>query len=204
MYKYQEKLKLLLNKRDSLIQEEERAWEEYEHAEKKLEKYEKISILVKKAKQETQAGISQELSDIASDTLMTVLQEKFEEENETVAFSVEFGEKDDCNVFFLNEENEKFPVLDSRGFGLVDLVSVSLRLSFLLFTSNTRKFIVHDEPMRYLSKAFHVHTAEMFEEMSKNLGVQYIILTNEKGLLENARNVFKVQKVNKKSKITKE
>lgn len=204
MYKLQELLEEKKMARKSLQGEKERAKEETKILSKTLSSLDKLNLLVQKAKQETQAGISEELSEIVSEALLTVFEEKFEDENDFVSFQLQFGENGECRTAFVDEDKEEFPIIGSRGFGFVDIVSASLRTAFLLFDNTKRPVLIHDEPMRFLSKEYHTYAAEMFESFSANLGIQYIITTNEEGLLKQGKNVFKVQKINKKSIITKE
>jgi hypothetical protein len=202
IFDFQDALKQKQADKTSLIAENKRAKEAITGLQEKQETYAMIDILAKQAKQATQESVAEELSDIASEALYTVFAQKFEQEKEDVFFDLRFTETGGCEVFFVDEEDNEFPVLGSRGFGLVDVVCASLRTSFLLF-QDSRKLVVHDEPMRFVSKAYHKATQELFKLFAEEFGIQYIILTNEKGLLEDAPNVFKVSKKNKKSIIEK-
>jgi len=205
MYDLKDKLEEKKIEKRSLENERKRTVEDIEKLSNDLWSLDRLDILVKKAKTETQAGISEELSEIVSEAMFTVFEEKYEEEKDSVAFKLEFEEETSaCRCYFEDSDGDTFPVIGSRGFGFVDIVSVSLRTAFLMFNQSSRPLIVHDEPCRFLSKEYHEFAAEMFRSFSQELGIQYIIMTNEEGLLNSAENVFRVEKRNKKSIVTKE
>jgi DNA repair ATPase RecN len=81
-----------------------------------------------------------------------------------------------------SDGNRLDDVLESVGGGVADVCSIALRLA-CIHLAGLPKVIVLDEPFRAVSKDKHCLIAQMLKEFSKQLQVQWIIITHEMELL---------------------
>jgi len=89
--------------------------------------------------------------------------------------------------------------LDGCGHGTADLASIGLKTSFMVLKENCRKIIIIDEPFRALAKERHLLAAKVLKEISKELGIQFIIVTHGIELANEADKIFTVEKIGNKS-----
>jgi DNA repair exonuclease SbcCD ATPase subunit len=106
----------------------------------------------------------------------------------------------ECDLVFVKNGNEYKP-LDSCGYGAADVASFALRIAYWSL-GNTRPVLIWDEPFRQLDKKKQEMAAEMVAKLSKQLGIQIIIITHSDELAECADKVFKVSMENNISKVS--
>jgi hypothetical protein len=70
------------------------------------------------------------------------------------------------------------PVMEARGGGMVAVVGFVLRLVLLLRTPGARRVLFLDESFAHVSREFEPRVAEFLAEVSKNAGVQIILITH--------------------------
>lgn len=69
---------------------------------------------------------------------------------------------------------------DAAGGGVVDVVAFALRCANIRFRRiPLRPLLVLDEPFKWLSKEHRPAVRQMIEEMSEELGIQFIIVTHD-------------------------
>lgn len=96
------------------------------------------------------------------------------------------------------------PTAESGG-GVVDVVAFALRVSlWSLAHPRTRPTLVLDEPLRFLSRDLQAKAAAMIRELSRRLGLQFLVVTHEQSLLGAADKVFRVTIQGGVSQITEE
>lgn len=79
------------------------------------------------------------------------------------------------------------PPLDTRGGGVVDVVSLALRSVFLeLFSPRIDGPLILDEPTKHLSKRFSGRAAELLRALSERTGRQIILVTHDSELAKEA------------------
>jgi DNA repair exonuclease SbcCD ATPase subunit len=83
------------------------------------------------------------------------------------------------------------PLFDAKGGGVLDVVALSLRVSFVrFFSGKLRQVIILDEPFKNLD-SYRVNFAiEWLKTVSKELEMQFIIITHIKSLIEKADKGF--------------
>ncbi len=146
---------------------------------------------------DTQRQLQYHISDIASLALNSI----FEDPYELQLDFVERRDKTECDIFF-NRDGEKIDPLTSSGGGAVDIASFALRIaSWSMQVPHTRNTIFLDEPMKNLSAEYREKGSEMLKQVSKKLGIQFIIINHEPMLTAMADNVVRVEKKKKYSKI---
>ncbi|MHA1922103.1 MAG: hypothetical protein ACTSVP_03455 [Candidatus Heimdallarchaeota archaeon] len=142
--------------------------------------------LIQKAAQLTQEKLSVHISDLVSLALRSVFDDPYE-------FQATFENRRnsmECDLTFVKNGNEYKP-LDSCGYGAADVASFALRIAYWSL-GNTRPVLIWDEPFRQLDKKKQGMAAEMVSKLSKELGLQIIIITHSEELAECADKVFNV------------
>lgn len=73
--------------------------------------------------------------------------------------------------------------LDSSGGGVVDVAAFALRVSCLMLKRPAaRRALVLDEPFRFVSANYQPRVAQMLEDLSAELGIQFIMVTHIEAL----------------------
>ena len=84
----------------------------------------------------------------------------------------------EARLVFVRDGVEVNPI-DSSGGGVVDVAAFALRLSCLMLSRPARRrVVVMDEPFRFVSKAYRPAVALLLEQLSKELSVQFIVVTH--------------------------
>ncbi len=86
--------------------------------------------------------------------------------------------KTEARIVFERNGYEIDPLTASGG-GVVDVASFALRLSALLLSRPPlQRFLALDEPFRNVSKQYRRPLCVLVEQLSKELGVQFVIVTH--------------------------
>lgn len=143
--------------------------------------------IFKKAAVLTQNHLADHLASIVTKALNAVFPEK------NLTFNVEFVERrntSECDMW-VEEDGFKYSILDSRGYGLVDVISFSLKVAYILL-SGLDNVLIMDEPFRNLDITKHEYASQMVRGLSKELEIQFIIATHVLALKEYADRSFSV------------
>lgn len=160
-----------------------------------LENLQVARSLIQKAAQLTQEKLSIHISELVSLALRSVFEDPYE-------FQVTFENKRnsmECDLTFVKDGNEYKP-LDSCGYGAADVASFALRIAYWSL-GETRPVLIWDEPFRQLDKSKQEMAAEMVSRLSKELGLQIIIITHSEELANSADKLFNVSIQNGISKV---
>ena len=153
-----------------------------------LKKHEKALEVVKLAALKTQEQIQYHISDITSLALSAVFPEPYE----LIIEFVERRNKTECDLFF-SRNGQRIDPMNSSGGGPIDIASFALRIaSWSLQRPIRSNTIILDEPMKNLSKEYQEQGALMLQEVSRKLGIQFIIVTHEPVLARFADKTFNV------------
>lgn len=121
-----------------------------------------------------QESCHEQIAGIVTRCLQSVFLDDYEFK---IIFDKKRGKTEARFVFILDGE-EVDPLRNSAG-GEVDVASFALRLAaLLLHKPPLRKLLVLDEPMKHLSREFRPNVASLLEELSRELGVQIILVTH--------------------------
>lgn len=164
-----------------------------------LRRHEQAREIIREVGLKTQQQLQYHISDITSLALEAVFNNPYE-------LKVEFVQrrnKTECDLLFVRKDNSINP-LDSSGGGAVDVAAFALRIaSWSMSIPRSRNTIIMDEPLRFLSEEYQEKASMMIKEISKKLGIQFIIVTHEPVLTTYADKIFDVT-ISKKgiSKVT--
>lgn len=154
--------------------------------------HEKAHEIIKEVGSKTQELLQVQISDITSLAMEAVFEDPYKLE---VLF-VERRNNNECDLLF-ERDGQLMKPLDASGGGAVDVAAFALRIaSWSLSSPSLRNVIILDEPMRFLSRNLQEKASQMIKQISKKLGIQFIIVTHEAKLTESADRVFEVGQVN--------
>lgn len=164
-------LKEMLRRQQETLKEEQFQLETY------LQASEVLKIVIKK----TQASFAVRLADITTLCLNTIMDRPY-------ILSVHYRDvRNKTEVSFSLDRGMKYfkDPLSSVGGGIIDLVSFSLRVSCLLMANPPlRRVLILDEPFRHLSKKLQPRAGRMLDKLSKDLSIQFIIITHDDRLVD--------------------
>lgn len=161
------------------------------------ENLEKLREIIRQAAIETQKQLQYQISDITTTAMNAVFDDPYSVEIEFV----EKRNRTECDIHF-SRGGDKVSPLNSTGGGAVDVAAFALRIaSWSMQTPQPRAMIIMDEPFRFLDKSRQEKASQMLKELSERLGIQFIIVTHEDALTEEADKVFEVKMTKGKSKV---
>jgi len=154
-----------------------------------LLQYEKAREIIKEVGLKTQEQLQFHISDITSLALESVFPEPYKLELEFI----QRRNKTECDIYF-SRYGQKVDPLSASGGGAVDIASFALRIaSWSLQSSDFNNTIILDEPMRFVSEDYQDKAANMIKEVSRKLGIQFIIITHNPTLAAYADKTFEIR-----------
>lgn len=158
---------------------------------------EKAQILLQTVAQETQQTFKVHLEDIVQTALDTCFPGEY-------TFVVEFLLKRGstvCDIFLQDANGFRTNPLGGSGGGVVDIISLSLRLAIWTLTKPDNVLVL-DEPFKWLSAGLRPLAGEFISTLSSKLGMQIIMVTHDESMIDIADKIFRVRKNRKgRSKI---
>jgi len=152
-----------------------------------LRRHEQAREILRTVGLKTQQQLQFHISEITSLALEAV----FDDPYELVAEFVERRNKTECDLYFVRDS--RVDPLTASGGGAVDVASFALRVaSWSMQSPRSRAVLILDEPFRYLSAGLLPKAGEMIKQISKQLGLQIIMVTHAEELMDCADKIFKV------------
>ena len=156
---------------------------------KDLRRHEQAREVIREVGLKTQSQLSFHISDITSLALDAVFNDPYA----LVAEFVQRRNKTECDLYFERDGNRVDP-LSASGGGAVDVAAFALRVaSWSMQRPKSRSTLILDEPLRFLSADHQEKASVMIKELSKKLGIQFIIITHEPILASYADKIFEVK-----------
>lgn len=149
-----------------------------------LKAREVINIVAK----DTEQQLEMRITNIVTMALAAVFPDPYE-------FKLVFNERrnqTEADLLLVRNGEELSPV-DGAGGGVLDVVSFALRIAVLLM-SGYRRVIILDEPFRHLSADLQSKASEMMKMLSDKLGIQFIMVSHEDGIIDCADNIITIKK----------
>jgi len=157
---------------------------------KKLRNTENAELIIQKVALETQAEIQIYVSDLVSLALSSVYDDAYEFK---LDFKIKRG-KTECSPVFTRDGKDYVPGKETGG-GPVDIASFALRLAlYCLQKGRINNTILLDEPSRFLDIKSKPRFAKLISRLSKELDVQFLIVTHDVAYTEKADKVFEIEK----------
>ena len=165
---------------------------------RRLLQYEQAKEVIREVGIKTQQQLQYHIADITSLALEAVFPDPYKLEVEFI----QRRNKTECDIYF-SKNGKRVDPLTASGGGAVDVASFALRIaSWSMGRPHSRRTIVLDEPMRFVSEDLQEQASLMIKEISQKLGIQFIIITHNPAISAYADRAFKV-KQNKKTKVSK-
>jgi len=167
-----------------------------------LRRHEQAREIIREVGLKTQQQLQFHISDITSLALDAVFPDPYELKAEFV----ERRNKTECDLYFVRDGNRVDP-LTASGVGAVDVASFALRIaSWSMARPHTRNTIILDEPFKHLKGGHaNLRVLEMVREISRKMGVQIIMISDERisreDIIANADKVFEVSISKGRSKV---
>jgi len=150
--------------------------------------HEQASAIIREVGLRTQQELQVHIGDITSLALEAV----FDDPYTLVAEFVERRNKNECDLYFVRDEQRIKPT-DASGGGTIDIAAFALRIaSWSMQRPRSRNTIILDEPMRFVSAAYQERASQMIKEISERMGLQFIIVTHNPVLASYADRTFEV------------
>jgi len=112
--------------------------------------------------------------------------------------------KSECALTVQDGDGEPFIPKDEMGGGLLDIISIALRVVFWsLERPRSEAVFLLDEPMKFVGKGDMFHRAgKLLRDLSEKLGVQFIINTHEEELVSMSDRCWQVTHDGTRSTVT--
>ncbi len=167
--------------------------------EKEVEKYrseikysEEAQAIIQQVSRITQDQLRYHISELVSLAMKSIFANPYEL---NVQFVVRRG-KTEADLSFVRDGDEIFDPVNNTSGGAVDVASLALQLSlWTLQTPRSLNTIFLDEPLKWLKGGdLPERGAMLIREISRELGLQIIMISHNPKLIENADRIFEVQK----------
>jgi ABC-type dipeptide/oligopeptide/nickel transport system ATPase subunit len=156
----------------------------------------KARAFIQQVAQETQQNLEYHISSLVTTALASV----FPDPPEFVAQVVQRRNKTEWDLLFKEFGVLEKPV-DASGGGPLDVASNALRYTYWSLNPNRATFIL-DEPFKFVSPNLQHKVSDMLKMLSKELGIQIIMVSHADEINYSADKTFLVEKIGKKSKVS--
>jgi DNA repair exonuclease SbcCD ATPase subunit len=149
--------------------------------------------LLQQAAKMTQQKLEYKISEIGSLALSSIFPEPY---TLKIDFTSDGKSKTKCNITFeLN--NKTVDPLTASGGGAVIVTAFALRIALWnLQRPKSRAVIIMDEPFKFINgEEYQQKASRLLVEISNKLGIQFIIVSQDKNLGEAAHKLFEVKKI---------
>lgn len=123
--------------------------------------------------QSVEQAVHDKIAKVVSSCLEAVFDNAYE-------FRITFSRKrnrTEAELSFVRDGLEVDPMTASGG-GAVDVAAFALRVACLTLQKDLEQILVLDEPFRFLSKDYRPRVKVLLETLSKDLGIQFLIVTH--------------------------
>lgn len=171
--------------------------------EKEQDLLEKVNILLQKTSQYAREQAKVQVENLVTNCLEYIF------ENET-KFKIEMTEayKKQSAEFYVitktGDEEIKTRPTEARGGGVVDIISLALRISFLqIHRPHIEGPLILDEPAKHVSEEYIFNVANFLKQTSEMFNRQIIMVTHNNHLSAIGTNAYKVELKGTESKVEK-
>jgi DNA repair exonuclease SbcCD ATPase subunit len=103
---------------------------------------------------------------------------------------------------YIDTDGNITPLEDCKGGGVLDIISLCLRISYLrIFKGTLRQVLILDEPFKNLDDVRRPVAIDWLATTAKEMNIQMIIVTHLVDLIEKADKAIKVEQINGISKV---
>lgn len=165
--------------------------------------FEQVVVLLQQTSDHARKQAREQIEMLVTNTLRSVFGAEY-------AFKIELTEKGgrpDAEFYVVSEyggERLQTRPQDSRGGGVVDVVSLGLRIAMLeTYRPRLEGALILDEPAKHVSEDFVQPTADFLKMVSQFFGRQVIMVTHNAHLAETAEVAYQVLLKEDRSVVTR-
>jgi DNA repair exonuclease SbcCD ATPase subunit len=102
------------------------------------------------------------------------------------------GKKIIAYDMYMETDGNLTPLTDAKGGGVMDIITTALRISFVrMFSATLRQTIIFDEPFKNLDSERLNLAVEWLCQVSKEFGMQFIMITHEDQIADKSDKVYR-------------
>lgn len=189
-------------KREKLNEQLNNLLKDHNYIESQIELLEKVILLFQKTSEFARLQAKSQIENLVTKCLQFI----FESNIEFIIEIEELRNKANAEFYVVNEtENLQIktkPEL-SRGGGVVDIISLALRIAFLqIYKPSIQGPLILDEPAKHVSKEFIGNVGEFLKQTSEMFNRQIIMITHNDYLATLSNKSYKVNLVDTVSIVT--
>lgn len=196
MNKYRQYVEQLKGKRKALESRRKEKFKGLRSATREHKHQLNARVFLQEVAQETQEQLKHRVSELATLALKSIFPDPYEFE---LILEQKRGQTEARPV--LKKDGMEVSPMDATGGGVVDVCAFALRLSLLLMQDNPTKVLVLDEPFRFVSADLQPRVSELLSLLSRDLGMQFIIVTHEEELTDKADKIYHVEQKRRISEV---
>lgn len=161
-----------LGKRDALVSRLSASRTRKQKLEKRKESIDELVLAVQKAARDTQDQLKVRIEDVVQSSLDAVFPGSY-------TFRTEFVARRGRTELdmWLDKDGTRMDPLDSNGGGVVDVLSLALRVCCLTMSRNARVLLL-DEPFKFIRGRARQRLGDMLSRLSRKLGIQVIMVAD--------------------------
>ena len=149
----------------------------------------KVLVLFHSLTEKVQTEFAAGIESVVSAGLLAVF-------DEAIQFKIDTKVRgNNVNVDFrlINENSTETNLLDARGGGVVAVTCSILQMVFVRLL-DVQKIVFLDEPFAHLSAEYVPAMAQLLQKMSRDLGIQVVLITHQDEFLEHADKAYRIEK----------
>lgn len=190
-------------KRDKLKEQLESLKEKSQDLEKQLDLLTKVSFLFQRTSLFAREQAKKQVESLVTKCLQYIFETN-------IKFEIEIEElrgKSNAEFFVINEIDDLIiktkPEL-SRGGGVIDIVSLAIRIAFLqTHKPKIQGPLILDEPAKHVSEEYIFNVADFLKQTSEMFNRQIIIVTHNHHLASMSNNAYRVELKGTQSSVNK-
>ncbi|EOD00210.1 hypothetical protein [Caldisalinibacter kiritimatiensis] len=180
-------------KRDRIQEEINNYNEELQEVNEKIDLLEKVNILMQKTSKYAREQAKKQIESLVTNCLQYIFDSNIE-------FKIKIEElygKPNAEFYVITKHKDEIiktkPQL-SRGGGIVDIVSLALRIAFIqIHKPNVEGPIILDEPAKHVSEDYIFNVAEFLKQVSEMFDRQIIMVTHNNHLSSVSTTSYRVE-----------
>lgn len=184
-----------IGKREKLDEQLNEYLKRYAHINSQIELLERVSILFQKTSEFARNQAKSQIENLVTKCLQFIF-----ESNVKFTIEIEDLRNKASAEFYVIDETEELEIKTkpelSRGGGVVDIVSLALRIAFLQIQKPTIQGpLILDEPAKHVSQEFINNVGEFLKQTSDMFDRQIIMITHDNYLAALSNTSYKVNLV---------
>jgi len=198
IHEFRQKLERKKKKKEQILNDISLSEVKIKDLETEISYTEKAQIIIAAVAKQTQQELQYRITEPVSLALASVYDKPYKM---IADFKIAGRGTTECYLKFERNKNKTKPI-DASGGGPIDVASFALRIgAHSLEKPGSRPVIFLDEPGKFVSRDKMEAYGQMIKETSKQLGIQIIMISHIKELIETGDKIFEVKLKNGISQI---